>query len=81
MAHGQDSHWGTEAAWYLHPAFPCPFAFRLPGGWLGYFPPPGSHYLDKCDALPTEIKCAYKSKWVVNFDLLFLEKKKGFIAP
>lgn len=80
VAHCQDSQLGTGAAWYLHHAFPDPYAFRLPGGWLGYFPPPGSHYLDKCDALPTEIKCAYKSKCVVNFDLLFLKKKKGFIS-
>lgn len=54
-------------------------AFRLLGSSWGYFPPPGSHYLDKCDALSTEIKCcAYKRKCVVNSDLLFLKKKKDF---
>lgn len=52
-------------------------AFRLLGSSWGYFPPPGSYYLDKCDALSTEIKCcAYKRKCVVNSDLLFLKKKR-----
>lgn len=81
VAHCQASQAGTAAAWYLHRALPYPYAFRLAGGWLGYFPPPESRYLDKCDALCTEIKCCvYKSKRVVNFDLLFLKEKKGFIS-
>lgn len=76
-AHCQAFQAGRGAAWYLHHALPYPYAFRLLGGWLGYFPPPGSHYLDKCGALSTEIKCCvYKSKCVVNFDLLFLKKER-----
>lgn len=32
VAHGQDSQLGTGAAWYLHHAFPYPYASMLLGG-------------------------------------------------
>lgn len=69
----QVSQAGTETAWYLHHVLPYPYAFRLLAGWLGCVSPPGSHYLDKCGVLHTEIKCG-----VLSILTSFFYRKRGF---
>lgn len=70
---------GRGAAQYLHGSTIANTLWLL-GGSRAYFPPPGSHYLDKCDAPSTEIKCVYKKKMCWKFWPSFSKGKKDLIS-